>query len=115
MRQPAWPTRCVLVSVCCYMPPLLPECCTPWIVTAILTRCPVCREYSSPRVLTLEYLTGTKISDKQRLLAAGLDPIVIAQRATESYLIQILRHGFFHADPHPGNVAVDAAGNLLCE
>lgn len=66
-------------------------------------------EYCSPRVLTLEYLPGVKISDAKRLEAAGVDTGLVAQRATEAYLMQILRHGFFHADPHPGNVAVDAS------
>ncbi|GIL68808.1 hypothetical protein Vafri_22040 [Volvox africanus] len=71
-------------------------------------------EYCSPRVLVLEYLPGVKISDKARLQAAGLDLDTVAQRATEAYLIQILKHGFFHADPHPGNVSVDTrTGDLL--
>ncbi|KXZ50166.1 hypothetical protein GPECTOR_17g802 [Gonium pectorale] len=71
-------------------------------------------EYCSPRVLVLEYLPGVKISDKARLQAAGLSLDLVAQRATEAYLIQILKHGFFHADPHPGNVSVDpGTGELL--
>jgi hypothetical protein len=52
---------------------------------------------SSPCVLTLEYAPGTKITDVEGIRAAGLDCTRVAQRATESYLIQILRHGFFHA------------------
>ncbi|KAG2482100.1 hypothetical protein HYH03_018956 [Edaphochlamys debaryana] len=71
-------------------------------------------QYCSPRVLVLEYLPGVKISDKAKLEAAGLDTDMVARRATESYLIQILKHGFFHADPHPGNVSVDPrTGDLL--
>ncbi|KAL6762525.1 ABC1 family-domain-containing protein [Haematococcus lacustris] len=70
-------------------------------------------EYCSPRVLTMEYLPGVKISSAQQLQAAGLDCDTVARRATEAYLIQILKHGFFHADPHPGNVSVDIQGNLL--
>ncbi|KAF5837683.1 ABC1 family-domain-containing protein [Dunaliella salina] len=70
-------------------------------------------ENTSPRVITLEYLPGPKISSKEELLAAGLQTDIIAQRATEAYLIQILRNGFFHADPHPGNVSVDSQGRLL--
>lgn len=54
-----------------------------------------------------------KVSDRVRLEAKGLDVDIVARRATEAYLIQILRHGFFHADPHPGNVAVDNEGRLL--
>ncbi|PRW20222.1 putative aarF domain-containing kinase chloroplastic [Chlorella sorokiniana] len=70
-------------------------------------------QYSSPAVLTLEYMPGVKITNTAGIAAAGLDAPRIAQRATESYLIQILRHGFFHADPHPGNIAIDGAGNLI--
>jgi len=70
-------------------------------------------EQTSPRVITLEYLPGPKVSSKEELLAAGLQTDVIAQRATEAYLIQILKNGFFHADPHPGNVSVDSEGRLL--
>eukprot|EP00798_Chlamydomonas_sp_ICE-L_P018776 gene18776-25315_t len=63
---------------------------TPWV------RVPqVYWEYSSPRVLTLEYMPGVKITDREGLKAAG-----------------ILKHGFFHADPHPGNVAVDVSGGI---
>lgn len=61
-------------------------------------------------VLTLEYLPGTKISDTARLRAADLDTQLLARRATECYLIQILKHGFLHADCHPGNIAVDPSG-----
>eukprot|EP01024_Parvocaulis_polyphysoides_P044849 TRINITY_DN4154_c0_g1_i1.p2 TRINITY_DN4154_c0_g1~~TRINITY_DN4154_c0_g1_i1.p2 ORF type:complete len:303 (-),score=26.02 TRINITY_DN4154_c0_g1_i1:215-1123(-) len=46
-------------------------------------------------------------------MGQGLDAKLIAQRATEAYLMQITQHGFFHADPHPGNVSVDNQGNLL--
>lgn len=70
-------------------------------------------EFCSSRVLTLEYLPGVKVSDKARLEARGIAVDLVASRATEAYLIQILKHGFFHADPHPGNVAVDEAGRLL--
>jgi hypothetical protein len=56
---------------------------------------------------------GVKVSDGPRLEGLGLEVSSVARRATEAYLIQILRHGFFHADPHPGNVAVDAEGRLL--
>ncbi|GBF95186.1 hypothetical protein Rsub_07899 [Raphidocelis subcapitata] len=66
----------------------------PWV------RAPVVHwEFCSSRVLTLEYLPGIKISDKARLEAAGLDIDLVARRATEAYLIQILRHGFFHLAP----------------
>lgn len=46
-------------------------------------------------------------------VSAGLDTKKIAQRVTESYLTQVLTHGFLHSDPHPGNVAVDSDGGLV--
>lgn len=70
-------------------------------------------QYCTPRILTLEYLPGIKISDVDRLRAVGLDTEAVAVRATEAYLTQVLDHGFFHADPHPGNVAVDPASGAL--
>uniref|UniRef100_A0A7S3BZY6 ABC1 atypical kinase-like domain-containing protein n=1 Tax=Haptolina ericina TaxID=156174 RepID=A0A7S3BZY6_9EUKA len=62
---------------------------------------------STPRVMTMEYCPGVKISNYRALIEAGFDPIHIASRLTTSYLEQICRHGFFHCDPHPGNLAVD--------
>ncbi|KAG1669298.1 hypothetical protein FOA52_014859 [Chlamydomonas sp. UWO 241] len=70
-------------------------------------------QYTSPEVLVLEYMPGVKINDGPRLDALGLDRKELAKKAVESYLQQILRHGFFHADPHPGNVAVDETGKLI--
>jgi predicted unusual protein kinase regulating ubiquinone biosynthesis (AarF/ABC1/UbiB family) len=64
-------------------------------------------QYSSSEVLVLEYAPGTKINDAAAIDRMGLDRQRLARLAVESYLQQILRHGFFHADPHPGNVAVD--------
>jgi predicted unusual protein kinase regulating ubiquinone biosynthesis (AarF/ABC1/UbiB family) len=69
--------------------------------------------YASPRTLTLEYLPGIKISHYEALEAAGLDRTTIAQLSARSYLQQLLEGGFFHADPHPGNLAVSAEGELI--
>ena len=55
----------------------------------------------------MEYAPGVKINDVEALRAMGVDPDRMARLAVESYLQQVLRYGFFHADPHPGNVAVD--------
>ncbi|MGI8423827.1 MAG: ABC1 kinase family protein [Chloroflexota bacterium] len=63
-------------------------------------------EHSARRVLTLEYIDGIKISDTARLEAVGIDPNQVALIMTEAYCEQILVHGFFHADPHPGNLLV---------
>ncbi len=69
--------------------------------------------YASPRVLTLEYLPGIKISHYEALEAAGLDRKSLAQMGARAYLRQLLNDGFFHADPHPGNIAVSADGSLI--
>jgi predicted unusual protein kinase regulating ubiquinone biosynthesis (AarF/ABC1/UbiB family) len=69
--------------------------------------------YASPRVLTLEYVPGIKISQYEALEAAGLDRKVLARQGAQAYLLQLLNDGFFHADPHPGNIAVSPNGDLI--
>ncbi len=69
--------------------------------------------YASPRVLTLEYAPGIKISQYEALEAAGLDRKTIARQGAEAYLHQLLNNGFFHADPHPGNISVSPNGSLI--
>eukprot|EP00898_Chlorokybus_atmophyticus_P004377 jgi/Chlat1/4940/Chrsp31S04787 len=71
--------------------------------------------YTTKRVLTMEYAPGLKINDAAGIDRLGLDRQRLARLSVESYLMQILRHGFFHADPHPGNIAVDAetGGRLI--
>ncbi|MEC4803333.1 MAG: AarF/ABC1/UbiB kinase family protein [Jaaginema sp. PMC 1079.18] len=69
--------------------------------------------YTSPRVLTLEYVPGIKISHYEALEAAGLDRKLLARQGAEAYLQQLLNDGFFHADPHPGNLAVSSDGKLI--
>ena len=69
--------------------------------------------YSSTRTLTLQYLPGIKISHYEGLEAAGLDRQAIARQSATAYLQQLLTDGFFHADPHPGNVAIDPTTGAL--
>ncbi len=69
--------------------------------------------YTSNRVLTLEYAPGIKISHYEALEAAGLDRKLLAQLGARAYLQQLLNDGFFHADPHPGNIAVSPEGSLI--
>ncbi|OWM82264.1 hypothetical protein CDL15_Pgr001838 [Punica granatum] len=64
-------------------------------------------DYTTPQVLTMEYVPGIKINKIQALDKLGVDRKRLSRYAVESYLEQILSHGFFHADPHPGNIAVD--------
>ncbi|KAF8645638.1 hypothetical protein HU200_066134 [Digitaria exilis] len=70
-------------------------------------------DYTTEKVLTLEYVPGIKINNLDLLDNRGYSRSLIASRAIESYLIQILKTGFFHADPHPGNLAVDTDGSLI--
>ena len=63
-------------------------------------------EHTARRVLTMEYIDGIKISATDELVAAGIDPNEVARIMMEAYCEQILVNGFFHADPHPGNLLV---------
>ena len=54
------------------------------------------------QVLCMEFLEGIKISDLDKIDAAGVDRALLARRTAECYLAQLCRHGFFHCDPHPG-------------
>jgi ubiquinone biosynthesis protein len=69
-------------------------------------------ETTTARVLTLERITGAKINDIDAIQAAGLDRPEVAHHATKILLTMILEHGFFHADPHPGNVFVEPDGRI---
>ncbi len=70
-------------------------------------------ELSSRRVLCLDYLPGIKINDREALIEAGINPSAVAEIGAASYLKQLVRFGFFHADPHPGNLAVASDGALI--
>ena len=62
--------------------------------------------YASPRILVMEYMPGIKISHYEALETAGLERSRLASLGAQAYLEQLLASGFFHADPHPGNLAV---------
>ncbi len=69
-------------------------------------------DYTSSRVLTMEYIAGIKISDPAALARAGLDRRVLAWNGAKATLTQVFDHGFFHADPHPGNLLA-LPGNVI--
>ncbi|MEJ2304638.1 MAG: AarF/UbiB family protein [Anaerolineales bacterium] len=64
-------------------------------------------ELSTSRVLTMEYIQGVKISDIEAIAAAGLERETVASNALRAVIKQLLIDGFFHADPHPGNILVN--------
>lgn len=72
----------------------------------------VYRQASTERVLTLERIDGIKVSDLDALDAAGIDRRVLARRIVDVILAMVFEHGFFHADPHPGNLFVEPDGRL---
>jgi len=71
------------------------------------------RELSTARVLVIEFVKGCKITDKEQLLAWDLNPATVAETGMDIYLTQIFEFGFFHADPHPGNVLVRPDGTIV--
>ena len=73
----------------------------------------VFREFTTSRVLTTELIEGTKISKIKAIVKAGLDQKIIADRVVGLVFKQAFEHGFFHADPHPGNIFV-LADNVIC-
>jgi predicted unusual protein kinase regulating ubiquinone biosynthesis (AarF/ABC1/UbiB family) len=69
-------------------------------------------QYTSNRVLTLEWINGFKLNDTEQIKAAGLDPAKIVRIGVTSGLRQLLEFGFFHADPHPGNLFATPDGRM---
>ena len=70
-------------------------------------RCPkLYHEYTTSRVLVMEYIGGCPVDDKETLLAEGYDLGEIGRKLVNNYIKQVMEDGFFHADPHPGNVKV---------
>ncbi|MFM5887907.1 MAG: ABC1 kinase family protein [Dolichospermum sp.] len=68
--------------------------------------------YTSHHVLTLEWINGFKLTDTQNIQSVGLDPETIIQIGVTTGLQQLLEHGFFHADPHPGNLFAMSDGRM---
>lgn len=79
--------------------------------TILITK--VYHELTSRKVITTEFVHGIKITHINELIENGLDPRDIASRGAAIVLKQIFRHGFFHADPHAGNILV-TKGNRIC-
>lgn len=71
------------------------------------------QERSTSRVLTLEYVPGTKITDAKKLEELGIDKAKLVVRVHRLFFKMLLRHDLFHADPHPGNISVTDDGSLI--
>jgi predicted unusual protein kinase regulating ubiquinone biosynthesis (AarF/ABC1/UbiB family) len=69
--------------------------------------------HTTEGVLTMEYVDGTKVSDREALDSMEIDRAALANTLREVYLQMTLEDGVFHADPHPGNVAVQADGTVV--
>jgi predicted unusual protein kinase regulating ubiquinone biosynthesis (AarF/ABC1/UbiB family) len=70
-------------------------------------------EYTTPRLLVMEFMEGIKVTEVETLRRAGIDTREVAQKLTDAYLQQILTDGLFHADPHPGNLLVQPGPRLV--
>ncbi|MEM9946648.1 MAG: AarF/ABC1/UbiB kinase family protein [Cyanobacteria bacterium P01_D01_bin.36] len=69
-------------------------------------------EYTGRRVLTMEWIEGIKLTELDELARRGIDPTHVIEVGVQCSLRQLLEHGFFHADPHPGNLLVTPEGKL---
>lgn len=72
----------------------------------------VYKEFTTSKVMVLERINGCKITDIQALKSKGIDPKTVAENGMNIYLKQMFEHGFFHADPHPGNIIIDDTGKI---
>lgn len=70
-------------------------------------------DFSTQRVLVSEYCAGTKISDVQQLETWGIDTSDLANRLVHAYCQMVFEDGFYHADPHPGNILVQQDGTII--
>ena len=70
-------------------------------------------QYTTSKILTLEYLPGIKIDDRSSLEANKIDTQEVIQLGITCYLKQLLEDGFFQSDPHPGNMAVSPRGEII--
>src|ERR1043165_712060 len=71
------------------------------------------REHSTGKVLIMEFAKGCKITDVEQLRAWNLSPARIVEKGMDIYLSQIFEFGYFHGDPHPGNVLVNEEGTIV--
>jgi len=72
------------------------------------------RELSNDHIICMEWIDGIKVSELEKLKAKNIDSSAVAKVGVDLYLEQVLEHGFFHADPHPGNLFVLPEVQKIC-
>ena len=70
-------------------------------------------EYSSPSMMVMDFIEGVRIDDPEAIVTMGIDPHEIGVRGFHAYLKMIFEDGFFHGDPHPGNLLVTKEGDIV--
>jgi ubiquinone biosynthesis protein len=70
-------------------------------------------EFTSPKVMVMEFIEGVRIDNLEAIVEMGLDPHEIGVRGFHAYLRMIFEDGFFHGDPHPGNLLVTKEGDIV--
>ncbi|WP_395973064.1 ABC1 kinase family protein [Chryseobacterium cucumeris] len=73
----------------------------------------VYEEFSNNNILCMEFIDGIKVTDKSVLLANNIDPVKVSEEGLRLFVSQILDYGFFHADPHAGNILVKKDGRIV--
>ncbi|WP_312287340.1 ABC1 kinase family protein [Chryseobacterium gleum] len=73
----------------------------------------VYEEFSNNNILCMEFIDGIKVTDKSVLLANDIDPVKVSEAGLRLFVSQILDYGFFHADPHAGNILVKKDGKIV--
>ncbi|WP_418123185.1 ABC1 kinase family protein [Chryseobacterium sp. PTM-20240506] len=73
----------------------------------------VYEEFSNNNILCMEFIDGIKVTDKAGLLAHNIDPVKVSEVGLRLFVSQILDYGFFHADPHAGNILVKKDGKVV--
>lgn len=71
------------------------------------------RDLSNDNLLCMEFIRGAKISDREKIIEYGFIPENVAKAGLNLYIQQVLKYGFFHADPHPGNIFIQKDGKIV--
>ena len=70
-------------------------------------------EYSGKELLAMEYVSGCRSDDIDAIIAMGMNPKDLASRGLKAFMVQIFQNGFYHGDPHAGNLRVSPSGDLV--